>query len=281
MTKRVEPLPRYVILDANIAHFKRFLSKSVQLCRTQAEIARAYDEAADGRTWISFSQKWTDELLKAVAERQRTRQARSHPRQECVLTIAVPRPASVPTLHGLFANIVGDSPSYRWLPKDELSEVLFDASTDHSDFLIAAASDPFTRTLSLVRGDGRSIVVPFSFFEPSGDGTKPDFANIRITDFGRAVALGEYEASADAILYEMDRDYRKKARLKRKENETTFGAALCRLRKQRKLKRGDFPPLSAKTIARLERNEIGKPHGATLQAIATRLGVLPDEIGDY
>jgi transcriptional regulator with XRE-family HTH domain len=73
----------------------------------------------------------------------------------------------------------------------------------------------------------------------------------------------------------------KKVSLERKETENTFGASLMRLRKQRRLKRKDFLPLSAKTIARIERNEIAKPHGATLQAIADRLDVSPDEIGDY
>ncbi|MSU77606.1 MAG: XRE family transcriptional regulator [Gemmataceae bacterium] len=135
--------------------------------------------------------------------------------------------------------------------------------------------------MSFIRGDCQPLVVPFSFFEPAGDGTKPDFSNVRITNFGRAVALGDYEASADAILYEADRDYRKKVSLQRKECEKSFGASLFRLRKQRKLKRSDFHFLSAKTIARIERNEITKPHGATLQAIADRLGVSPDEIGEY
>jgi len=199
-------------------------------------------------------------------------------RHECVLTIAAPRLESVPTLHGLFARIVGDSPGYRWLSKDELPEVLFDPGMDRSEVFIAAAADPVTRTLSLVRGDCQQLVVPFSFFEPSGDGVKPDFSKVRVTDFGRTIALGEYEASADAILYETDPEYRKKVSRERKESEKSFGASLLRLRKQRRLKRKDFPPLSAKTIARIE---IGKPHGATLQAIAERLGVSPDEIADY
>ena len=59
-----------------------------------------------------------------------------------------------------------------------------------------------------------------------------------------------YEAAADAILYEMDRDYRKKVTLQRKESETTFGASLRRLRMQRKLRRTDFAPLSAKAAER-------------------------------
>ena len=33
------------------------------------------------------------------------------------------------------------------------------------------ASDPGTQTISLIRGDYQQFVLPFSFFEPSGDGT--------------------------------------------------------------------------------------------------------------
>ncbi|MBI3407286.1 MAG: helix-turn-helix transcriptional regulator [Planctomycetes bacterium] len=167
------------------------------------------------------------------------------------------------------------------MPKDELSEVLFDPSINRSDFIIAAASDPITRTLSLVRGNCQPLVVPFSFFEPSGDGTKPDFSNVRVTDFGRTVALGDYESSTDTILYETDREYRERTLFQRKESERTFGASLFRLRKQRKLKRSDFPTLASKTIARIERNEIERPHCATLRAIAKRLGVPPEDIGEY
>jgi DNA-directed RNA polymerase subunit H (RpoH/RPB5) len=279
MTKAAEHA--YVILDSNRERFKRFLSSTVYFCRTQAEIGKVYDDVPDDLTWISYTQKFTDELLKAVARRRPLRRKGTLRRHECVVTVASPRLESLPTLHGLFSHIVGDSPSYRWLPNDELSEVLFDSSIDRSEFFIAAASDPVTETLSLVRGDCQPVVVPFSFFEASGDGTEPDFSKVGITDFGRTLVLGDYEASTDAILYEMDGDYRKKMSLQRKESEKSFGASLFRLRKQRKLKRSDFPSLSAKTIARIERNEIGKPHGATLEAIAERLGVASDEIGDY
>ena len=281
MTKTAEHIRRYVILDSNRDRFERFLSSTVYFCKSQAEIAKVYDDVSDDLTWITYTQKFTDELMKTVARKRAIRRKFTLPRHECVLTVASPRLESLPTLHGLFSHIVGDSPGYRWLPKDELLEVLFDTSIDRSEFFIAVASDPGTRTLLLVRGDCQTLVVPFSFFEPSGDGTKPEFAKVRVTDFGRTVALGDYEASADSVLYETDRDYRKKVSLQRKESEKTFGAALFRLRKQRKLKRSDFPSVSAKTIARIERNEIDKPHGATLQAIAKRMGVSPDEIGDY
>lgn len=280
MTKTAEPR-RYVILDSNRNRYKRFLSDTVRFCRTQAQIGKVYEDPPDDLTWITYGQEFTDELLKTVASRRVTRPNGAHPRQERVLTVAAPRPSSMPALRSLFAHIVGDSPAYHWLAKDELSEVLFGPSIDRAEFFIAAAADPITGTLSLVRGDCRPLVVPFSFFEPSGDGAKPDFSKVRVTDFGRTVSLGAYEASADAILYEVDGDYRKKVNRQRQESEKSFGASLLRLRKQRKLKRSDFPTLSAKTIARIERNEIGRPHGVTLQAIAKRLGVAPDEIGDY
>jgi len=182
---------------------------------------------------------------------------------------------------GLFRRIVGDSPAYRWLPKEELTEVLLDPAADRGELFIAAAADPVTRTLSLVRGDCQQLVVPFALFPPSGDGTKPDFSQPQVTDYGRTVALGAYEASAESILYEMDQEYRKKVHRQRKDSEKSFGASLLRLRKQRRLRRGQFALLSAKTIARIERNEIGKPHGRTLQIIADRLGVPPEEIGTY
>jgi transcriptional regulator with XRE-family HTH domain len=53
------------------------------------------------------------------------------------------------------------------------------------------------------------------------------------------------------------------------------------LRLQRGLKQGDFIPLTAKTIARIERSEVGKPHGKTLQIISQRLGVNADQIESY
>ena len=54
-----------------------------------------------------------------------------------------------------------------------------------------------------------------------------------------------------------------------------------RLRKERRLARSDFAPISAKEIARIERNEVTKPHAKTLEAIAARLSVRPEEIESY
>ncbi len=39
--------------------------------------------------------------------------------------------------------------------------------------------------------------------------------------------------------------------------------------------------ITEKTVARLERNESAKPHGKTLQTLADRQGVSPDEIESF
>ena len=86
-----------------------------------------------------------------------------------------------------------------------------------------------------MRGDRQTVVVPFSFFEETADGVKPDFSALSFTDYGHTVALGEYEAAADAILYEIDVDYRRKLNKERQNSERSFGASLRRLRIQKRL----------------------------------------------
>ena len=67
----------------------------------------------------------------------------------------------------------------------------------------------------------------------------------------------------------------------RNGQERGFGPALRRLRIQRGLSREGFPGVSAKFIARLERGEVARPHGRTLNLIASALGVPADQIESY
>jgi hypothetical protein len=95
------------------------------------------------------------------------------------------------------------------------------------------------------------------------------------------VAFGGYEASADGILYEFDPAYRQKLKKERQASEKSFGASLRRLRLQRRLKRGDFAPVAAKTIARIERGDVERPQGKTLEAIEKKLGMNAEQIESY
>ncbi len=202
-----------------------------------------------------------------------------HSRFAQLLAIEAPRAQSVPSLLGIFAQVLGFGAEYRWLPVEELVSVL--SGADAADRFIGGAVDAETETVALVRGDRETMVLPYSFFEPTGDGVKPAFNQLSFTDYGHTVAFGEYEASADGILYETDGSYRAKLNRERRENERSFGASLRRLRLQRKLQRTDFAPVAAKTIARIERNEVAKPHGRTLETLARRLGVSADQIESY
>jgi len=53
------------------------------------------------------------------------------------------------------------------------------------------------------------------------------------------------------------------------------------LRKERRLLRTDFPGIASKTIARIERGEVDRPHSRTLAKIAKVLHVSPDEIESF
>ncbi len=134
--------------------------------------------------------------------------------------------------------------------------------------------------LILVRGNLEMLQAPLSSFSISGNGTKPDFSDFEIIDYGSALRFGEYESSVDAVLYENDPAYRRYLGEHRKQNEQTFGAALRRLRLQRRLTQDDFPDISAKTIARIENDEIKAP-AETLRKLAVRLDVLESEIETY
>ena len=171
------------------------------------------------------------------------------------------------------------SAGMQWLPAAELLDVI--TANDAADRFIGGSADPKTKTLTLIRGNITAIVAAFDVFATSGDGTAPDFSRLAFTDYGRTIVLGYYEASADAVLYELDSGYRRRLNRQRRASERTFGAALLRVRKQRKLKQTDFAPISAKEIARIERNEVARPRPATLSIIAHRLGVTPEEIAGF
>ncbi len=161
----------------------------------------------------------------------------------------------------------------------ELAEVLTEER--RGDFFIGGYADVTNEAVTLVRGDLRRLSVPLSMFVASGSGAVPDPSRLAIIDGGNTVQLGDYEAAADAILYEADPDYRSSILAKRRADDTTFGACLRRLRFLRGLRQSDFGDVAAKTIARIERGATAAPHGRTLNLIAERLAVEPGEITSY
>jgi hypothetical protein len=264
---------RFVFLGSRKGLFKEPLPPRVFVCHDRSDVEAAITGPTKRVTWISFTRHFTDMLLEKAVE------TRADLRGSHLITLTPPRSESISALLGLFHPVFGLVEGFQWLPKEELVEVI--TRDDASDRFIGGSVDPRAKTLTLLRGDIEAVVAPFAIFQESGDGTAPDFTRLRLADHGRTVALGDYEASADAILYELDPTYRRLLKKQRRQSERTFGASLMRLRKQRRLKRSDFAPISSKEIARVERNEVGKPHAKTLEAIADRLGVRSEEIESY
>jgi hypothetical protein len=264
---------RFVFLGSQKGLFKGPLPPHVSVCHDRSEVETAVSRPTKRMTWISFTRNFTDILLEKVVD------SRADFRGSHLITLTPPRSESIPALLGLFHPVFGLVEGFQWLPKEELVDAI--TREDAADRFIGGGVDAKAKTLTLLRGDITAMVAPFTLFPKSGDGTAPDFARLGLTDYGRTIALGDYEASADAILYELDPDYRRRLKKQRRQSERTFGASLLRLRKQRRLKRSDFTPISSKEIARLERNEIENPHAKTLGIIAARLGVRSEEIETY
>jgi hypothetical protein len=229
--------------------------------------------------WISTSDDYTEALLKAAS--QFLASPHRHRRHlGSLLLLKSPKTEMLPALSGVFDNVVGQVQSFKLLPQKELFEVFLGSREEAADLFIGGSVDRASETLTLARGNLEVIVVPLSLFRPSGK-TTPNPDVFSIEDYGHTIRLGEYEAAADAILYELDSRFRKRQNATRRQAEKGFGASLRRLRIQRGLERGDFPNLSAKTIARIERGETEKPHGETLDILAETLRVKPNEIETY
>lgn len=87
---------------------------------------------------------------------------------------------------------------FKWLPVDEMLTALM--AGDNDQLYIGGMADIANQTLTLIRGDRKTVYVPFSIFKPSGDGTVPDFKKLNFIDYGWTVVLGDYEAASDAII---------------------------------------------------------------------------------
>lgn len=179
-------------------------------------------------------------------------------------------------LQHLFKSIITGA---ELLELPDLLEVL--DSANRQDLFIGGIADSEDEALILYRGDFTSLLVPFAWFEPRPTVGPPNWARFQVTDSGQTLRMGEYEVATDAILYEYDPAFRQKAKKRLLEQDDSFGGALRRLRLQRRLRQSDFPPLSGKEVARIERGEVSKPHQNTLLTLANRLGVEPGAIKDY
>jgi DNA-binding Xre family transcriptional regulator len=269
--KEKAPNRSMILLDRRSKRAAVFAGLRPRVVTSVTELRDSVEHASKDSVWISYASDLTDALVKRAS----------------------PAPATlgmgvfahdldmkmIPVLSALFRRIafaVDDG----LIPAEELAEV-FEA--DHrANLLIGGFVNKGLQTVTFWRGNLEPLTVPFSAFEKSGDGTKPDFNDFSVTDCGQTVKLGNYEASVDAILYEYDPEYRRAVSKKRLQEDRSFGAALRRIRKQRGLRREDFEPdVAAKTVARIEQGKVTRIQKATLESLSKHLSVEPEEIATY
>jgi hypothetical protein len=270
---------RFFVLDSDPDLVSRFRHGRTYECKGALAWGKVFAHTTGDSAWISTTTEKTEALLKAASIFLVSHHGRRRTLGNLLL-LESPRIESLPALHTVFRNVVGGVESFKALPPEELVDVLSGPREEARDLFIGGSVDPVSETLTLTRGNLDTVVVPLSMFRPSGKAT-PDPSDFAVEDYGHIVRLGEYEAAADAVLYEVDPDFRKRLNAKRRQEDRGFGASLRRLRLQRLLGRAAFPGLSAKTIARIERGETGKPHGKTLAVLAKALGVRRDQIETY
>ena len=244
--------------------------------RKVGELSDALRHSTPESIWIVMRSLWVEPLVGAVCSH--FMQNRKGPVLGDLLMVESPRSELLPSLHGQFRRVVGEVPSFRMLPSEQLMEVL--AGAHRADLFVGGIVDASSGTLTLTRGDLTTWIVPLSMFPAIGP-SKPDFRRFAVDDYGYAIRFSDFETSAHALLYKIDPEYRSRANKRRIAEEKGFGPALRRLRNLRRLSRNDFPGISPKTIARIECRETEKPHGRTLAALASVLGVGAETIESY
>ena len=243
------------------------------VCAGRAACVELLDRVP-GALWVSL-----DSSLLVKAIESWLPQARNGGRLGHLLMLEPPEHSQVPLLRSLFDRVSGDEPCFEFLPLDELLEVLSAPAEVARDLILGGSVDHEVRALVLVRGDLSTVVAPFSAFKPAG-GAVPDFRGLAFTDSGHTVRLGEYEAATDAILYRVDAGYRRRLNRSRRAEEQGFGPSLRRIRKQLGIARTEFPGLSPKTIARIERGE-AEPRERTRRVIEKKLKMSSEQIATY
>ncbi len=243
---------------------------------TSASILASADDAVslyDGSTgavWVLVDTK----LLVNLAS-----SARRAPRSRRLVVLKEITSSRRRLLESFFLRVVTPDQDTRLIEdRSDLVEAL--TAPNRADLFIGGAVDREAKAITLIRGNLESLVVPFAWFRKVPGGTRPDFSRFGVIDCGQTVALGDYEASADAILYDHDPEYRRHAKKRTLDQDDSFGAALRRLRLLRGLSREDFPGVSAKGVARIERGEV-EARPATIKKLAKTLGVEPVQIATY
>jgi len=250
----------------------KFLRLKASRLHFPSDVRAAMAEPSLYSLWITPSVPAMELLLGTLPRRPRGRDFR-------LLSLKEPHGTAQNLMHAHFRFVVSVGNGVQLLPIAELIETL---GSDHrADLFIGGVVMPTPSQILLYRGNLEPITVPLDWFTSRSGSAEADVSQFSVTDSGQTIRLGEYEASTDAILYEFDEDYRRRAKKRMAEEDPSIGGAIRRLRLQKGLRQQDFPGVTAKEIARIERGKVKNPHLDTLRRIAARTGVSVDQIHTY
>jgi hypothetical protein len=236
---------------------------------SEEDIRRVLPSRRRSSLWIAPTQESVISLARALCQHH-------SPHHDDLLALVPVPPPLCHLFSQRFRRFVDKQESM--LPLEEIVTVLI--RKDRADFCIGGTVDMDAGMLRVVRGDLSNLWIPLSSLRGRETGPRFDPTRFRIVDHGRTLQLGEFQAAFDALLYELDPNYRKRLKNLRTQQDRTLAGSLRRLRKQRGFRLRDMGALE-KAMARIERGEVTKPHRATLTAIAHQLGVLPGQLGDF
>ena len=222
------------------------------------------------QVWVVASSRRFGDLVRAVTDGRRAVY------RSMLFSYDRPDTSTAVVLESMFPRLLlGPGAT---VPLDELVEILQDEHPQ--DFCIAAQWIEAAKSVALWRGDFTMLTVPLAWFKTPG-AAKPDATRLSVEDYGGTIRLGDYEAAFDAVLYEHDAVSRKRLRARMRAKDRTLGGSVRRLRELRGVRREEFGVIDEKTIGRIERGEVKKPQRATLDVIASRLGVQVNELSTY
>ena len=171
----------------------------------------------------------------------------------------------VPAVMARFERVVYfDAPDHLSPAKRKAIEQ-FDASV-----VLGSLFDSTSGLLTLMRADITAVVIDRDILK-----TQLGAANHRpeLSADGTMLGCGGKMLPVVDLLMQVDPVFRREFRRRTWAQQRDLASRIRHLRKLRRARREDFPGLTAKTIARIERGEIKMPQRETLRLIAIHLGV--------
>jgi DNA-binding XRE family transcriptional regulator len=238
--------------------------------RSARKVCETYAVAPRESLWVA----WDIAQFSALTE------VRPLPsRDQRLLCMTTMDSASQQVFGTYFPHLLAASDARVLLASPELETVV--TSSVRADRFIAVAFDRGSKAIVLHRGNLDRVVVPLAWFANAASDAAADPLALDIIDCGQTVKLGSFEAATDAILYEFDDEYRRAVKQRTIAQDDSIGGSIRRLRLQKGLTRDEFPGVTAKSIARIERGDVLQPHSRTVERIARALAVSVRDLGSF